>query len=234
MIEKLDWDSSFFGYNIGKINIQNNDTFDFREFKSECKNFKLVYVFSDQTIDNSELLLVDKKIVFHQYINANIDVQSEYKSEIIFESFDVGKHSLEMLKDLSLQSGIYSRFFVDKNFKNNEYEKLYLKWIENSVDKIISFDIIVALKDNKILGFATLNKKDENLVDIGLVAVSESYRGLGIGKKIINESIMRSKKIGFNEIQVVTQLNNSPANNLYKSTKFEIQNITNIYHFWNI
>lgn len=85
-----------------------------------------------------------------------------------------------------------------------------------------------------MLGFATLNRKNETLSEIGLIAVSKTSRGLGVGKKIINESIIKSKKAGFNEIQVVTQLDNIAAVSLYKSTNFKIKKVTNIYHFWNI
>ena len=228
-IERLSWDSDFFGYEVGRIEIENLTDFNLSVFKKAAQKFKLVFVFSDLELNIPNFNLVDKKVIFHQEI-----IRIKELSDIIIESFDQTKHDFNQLKKLALQSGIQSRFFIDKNFKNNEYLNLYLRWIENSVNKKIAFDVVVAIDEMDIIGFTTLNKKSETLSDIGLVAVSETSRGLGIGKKIINESIIRSKKAGFNEIQVVTQLTNLAAVNLYKSTDFKIKKIINIHHFWNI
>ena len=54
-----------------------------------------------------------------------------------------------------------------------------------------------------------------------------------IGKQLIKEAILRSYNAGFSEIQVVTQMNNLAAMNLYQSSNFNIKEITNIYHIWN-
>ena len=228
MIQRLDWDSDFFGYEVGKLEIVDIINFNFDVFKNEAKKFKLVCVFSNLELNVLNFELVDKKVVFHQEISQVAEMKN-----VIIESFDKNKHDFNQLKRLALDSGIHSRFFIDKNFKNNEYLKLYSRWIENSVDRKMSFDVLVALNNEEIIGFTTLNKKSELLSDIGLVAVSELSRGLGVGKKIINESIRKAKNAGFKEIQVVTQLTNVAAVNLYKSTNFKEQKITNIYHFWN-
>jgi dTDP-4-amino-4,6-dideoxy-D-galactose acyltransferase len=228
MIQRLAWDSDFFGYEVGKIEIENITNFNFDAFKNEAKKFRLVYVFSDLELNILNFELVDKKVVFYQEIKQVSEI-----SEVIVESFDKKKHNFAQLEKLALDSGIHSRFFVDKNFKNNEYLKLYSRWIESSVNRTISFDVLVALNNDEIIGFTTLNKKSESLSDIGLVAVLEASRGFGIGKKIINESIRKAREAGFSEIQVVTQLTNIAAVNLYEATNFKKQKVTNIYHFWN-
>lgn len=228
-LQRLDWDSDFFGYEVGKIDVSNINEFNKEKFIQDSKKYRLVYLFSQSQFTTDFFNLVDKKVILEQDIE---DIELS-KSDMI-ESFNQTKHDYIQLKNLALESGIYSRFFIDENFKNDEYRKLYEKWIENSVDKKLSFDIIVALKDNTIIGFTTLNKKDENLADIGLVAVSNNFRGLGLGKKLINESIRRAKLAGFTKIQVVTQLDNTAAVNLYQSTKFKIKEVTNIYHYWNL
>jgi len=228
-IERLEWDSLFFGYEVGKMQINNQEKLNLDFFFKQAKKFKLIYVFSESDLFISKFKLVDKKVIFHQEIK---NFNSE--KEIVIESFNKDFHDFDQLKELALESGVYSRFLIDKNFKNNEYNKLYSRWIENAVDKINSFDVIIESKDEKIIGFTTLNKKSAILADLGLVAVSKEYRGLGIGKKIINESIQRSKQAGFKEIQVVTQLDNKAAIQLYTSANFKIAKITNIYHFWNL
>ena len=47
MIQRLDWDSDFFGYEVGKLEIVDIINFNFDVFKNEAKKFKLVCVFSN-------------------------------------------------------------------------------------------------------------------------------------------------------------------------------------------
>lgn len=228
-IERLEWDSNFFGYEVGTMYINCLDTLNWEVFFEQAKKYKLVYVFSKQTLNDSRFKLVDGKVIFYQEIKGK-----NIERDITIESYNDKLHDYEQIRQLALESGVYSRFFLDQNFKSNEYIRLYSRWIENAVNRVNTFDVIVATKDNNIIGFSTLNKKSDVLSDIGLVSVSKEFRGLGIGKKIINESIWRAKQSGYEEIQVATQLENVAAMHLYTSTDFKIKTITNIYHFWTI
>lgn len=229
IIHSLDWDSAFFGYNVGKIDVRDENKFDFKAFNIESKKFKLIYIYSKNNLIYPNFKLVDKKVLLSQMCTDFLN-----QNTVVIESFDPKKHNILELKKLALESGLYSRFKIDKNFKNGEFESLYIRWIENAINDELTFDIIVAVKNNKIVGFATLNKKKDFLADIGLLAVSELVRGCGIGRQIIQECIIRSKKAGYQEIQVITQLDNSAAMNLYKKANFKIKEINNIYHLWNL
>ena len=149
-------------------------------------------------------------------------------------SFNRNKHNINELKQLALESGIYSRFYIDSNFRSNEYQKLYLHWIENCINGNLAFDILVASDKNKMLGFTTVNKKSPDIANIGLVAVDSFSRGNGIGFNLINKTIIKAEQAGFRFIQVVTQLNNVPAIKLYEKTNFKIKEVINIYHYWNL
>lgn len=227
-ISKLQWDSEFFNLNIGMIDIVGSKEFDFNKMKALSKNYNLVYIFCDEEI--RELTEVDKKEIF---ILDSLPKKNDliYQQEI--EYFSLNKHSYEDLLELTLQSGIYSRYKIDKNFKNNEYEKLYKEWIDKSITKELAIDIIVTLINNKIVGFTTLDKKTSQLADIGLVAVDKNHRGKGIAKELINKTIIRARELGFKKIQVVTQNQNKPARSLYKAAGFKSIKLTYVYHFWN-
>lgn len=221
-VKYLEWDSDFFNKKIGKITIDNEDDISLKEII----NYDLIYVFSQNGKLN--LNLVDKKIVYliDDLKNYSVDFNN-------LELFHVGKNNHHDLLDLALQSGELSRFKLDSNFKNEEYKKLYTEWIKKSISKELATDIIIKKDNEKIIGFASLARKDNRLADIGLVAVDADYRGKGIAKEIIKNTIALAKKQGYKKIQVVTQLDNRPANLLYEKTGFEKNNLTYIYHIWN-
>ena len=140
-------------------------------------------------------------------------------------------YSSDKLKILALQSGLYSRFKIDLRFDNGEFQKLYSEWIEKSVKKIISKEILVYYKQNDEKGFVTLDIK-AGIGSIGLIAVDELERGNSIGKELMNAALYFFKNQNVNNIEVVTQKANVIACKFYKSLGFEVKSIENIYHIW--
>ncbi len=233
VIEKLDWDSAFFGYEVGKISLKKEQLLTVEDFLVATENFKLVYVFSQQKLDFKSIVLVDDKIVLKRLI-ATADAD-EYEENNSIQSFDTKHHSSEEIRKLALESGVYSRFYKDQHFKNNEYERLYLSWIDQSIEGKLAFDILVAMDEhNSIMGFITLNEKSSDLVDIGLVAVSKEARGKGIARSLLRNAFQKARQLGYKNIQVVTQNDNLPAKKLYESEGFAIEERTFVYHYWNL
>ena len=222
MIENVKWDSAFFNLKIGKVYIENCDNFTLEEIE----NFDLIYVFSSKP--NLGFKLVDKKIV---YVLEDLSNIAEHNfSDIQFYN---SKHdNYNDILNLTLQSGEYSRFKLDTNFVNNEFEKLYKTWIDKSISGDLATDIIIKKNKNKIVGFTTLTKKSDELADIGLVAVDINFRGQGIAQELILKTIITAKNQGYKKMQVITQLDNIPANKLYVKTGFIQDSITYIYHIW--
>lgn len=232
-LERLDWDSTFFNYNVGRIIVNENQSINLSKFLLDSKEYKLVYIFSKLSLHNELFKLVDEKVVLYQELSSiNRNLHFDF---FTIKSFDKLIHNRQELEKLALESGTYSRFNIDENFKSGEYNKLYLTWIALSIEEKLAFDIIIATDKNEtIVGFVTLNKKSESLVDIGLVAVSDGFRGKGIGKSLMNYALNKSFELGYKEIQVVTQINNINAMKLYESVGFNIKEKTFVYHYWNI
>lgn len=228
-INKLEWDTNFFGYDIGKLVVK--EDIDIEKFKMEASPYKLVYVFSEKMLHYPDIDLVDKKVVFSKQVSPkNSKENFNHRIELLNPNI----HDPSQLVELALQSGVYSRFKLDTNFKDQEYIKLYSEWINKCMDRKSEFDILVALKGNNITGFTTLSKVSEELADIGLVAVDQNLRGEGIGTELLSKTILRASQKGFKNIQVVTQMNNLPAVKLYEKLKFDIQEITFVFHYWNL
>lgn len=228
MIKRLDWDSDFFGYEIGQTEINYFDQKCKSVLLDETDRFKLVYITSDKEIYPiiESAKLVDIKIQLTKEVLIEEDCKkvnlSEYKLE-----------DNEQLKKLAFQSGIYSRFKRDRNFTKNEYEKLYTKWIEDSINKLIADNIIV-YKDNfnEYKGFITVKHKMD-FAEIGLIAVDELSRGKGIGAALLNYVNNLTKLAGLKKIIVTTQFENIPAMKLYERAGYKIISKKYIYHLWN-
>jgi len=232
-IEPLEWDSRFFGYPVARIifDQEGSDKLDIIFKKIESEKFRVTYLFvppKEKELNNQiarkGCILVDQKVTF-----AKKPEKHNRSSNIIIEY--QGAEINEKLNELVLQAGLYSRFRLDENFANKEYERLYIEWLYKSIKKAIAVKILVAKNESDIIGITTLGKK-ELQADIGLVAVDKNYWGLGVGCDLINSADTIAFELGLDQIKVVTQLENKRACKLYEKCHFQIEKITNIYHYW--
>ena len=234
-LEILEWDSSFFGYPVARITAHEITEDKLTALVAEAKksSTRLVYLFTDpadtvstHSAKSIHAKLVDQKITYHIYIK-NVDAATV---DAHIEEFE-GEHPTAKLVDLSLQSGLYSRYKIDTEFKNKEFERMYLAWIENSVNKKIADHIFVYMEDGKELGFVTLKARSNN-AQIGLIAVDESSRGKAIGKKLVAAVIIKLQNKNIPELDVATQIDNADACNFYEKVGFKGIKTENIYHIW--
>lgn len=230
----LDWDTRFFGFQTGLITGKNLSAKELDLILAEMKTagFRLVYYPRLSLIENSVIidrykgLLADEKVTFVKTLPETVIPISD-PQVISYTRPDISPELLE----LAWESGIYSRFHVDPNFKNNEYLHLYKTWIERSVSREIAKDILVYMDGPVVGGMITLGEKNGR-GDIGLVAVSASSRGKGIGKKLMAAAEDAFYKMGYKQVQVVTQGINKPAMNLYEHSGYSLEERIYFYHFW--
>lgn len=234
-LEQAAWDTDFFGYKIGRIHARNMNRELLKEQKDLAKNdgYKLIYLFADpdDSLSNTsanevKAKLVDQKVTFRIKVDEATDAESNEQ----IKDYETGYPS-EKLIDLSLQSGLYSRYKMDENFRNREFERLYLAWIENSMNKKIADHTFVYVEDGKELGVVTVKIKPE-LAQIGIIAVDEGTRGKSIGSKLMKQviSVVQEKHVPL--LDVATQIDNTNACNFYKKLGFHANVLENVYHIW--
>jgi len=225
MIEKLQWDTDFFGYDVGQVIFTDDVKID--DILKEAEKFKLVYLVSGQEINYKpvRLQLVDIKTKLTKEVSIKEDCLTNNIAE-----YD-GNND-EQLIQLALQSGIYSRFKKDQNFKHNEYERLYLRWITLSINKTLADNVIVYKEKDCYRGFITVRVKGD-FPTIGLIAVEEQSRGKGIGRSLLHYVNNIIKKMELHKIEVTTQFENKPSLRLYESAGYKIVSKRYIYHIWN-
>ena len=225
----LDWDSNFFKQKIGKVQADklSPNLIPRIEAEKKLQGYDLVYLFVNdiggQDIKMHEEIgerLVDKKVAYGKKL-----IHSG-SNQIHIEPFE-GKVSPKLF-ELAIASGHKSRFVRDPR-TTVHFPGLYRIWIENSVNKSVADEVMVSKYNSEITGFVTL-KKNGNTGSIGLIAVDEKMRGMGIGKELLIAADNWYVSNNCDEATVVTQKDNQQACVLYEKAGYTINNIQFIIH----
>jgi ribosomal protein S18 acetylase RimI-like enzyme len=232
MMRYLEWDSSFFRKKIGRVEqCFTVDHLITTLVEAKQQEYDLLYVFTDEDffIKEKEYFpfkgtLVDRKVVY------SMDIIGE----TIFPPQVIEYLSAELtpeLLNLAFESGKYSRFRLDKGFSVSDFHRLYSEWIEKSVSHDIADKVFVTLNNNKIAGMVSL-KLGGDRSEIGLIAVDSQLQGKGCGKLLMQRCLSEAILSNCKTLSVPTQYANKSACNFYERCGFQVQSITNIYHFW--
>jgi ribosomal protein S18 acetylase RimI-like enzyme len=95
--------------------------------------------------------------------------------------------------------------------------KILVATPKNNPDQIIGILFFVF--------FQTLAAKRARIEDL---VVDQKYRGLGIGKKLVNRALTLAKKLKIKQIELTSRPERIVANNLYKNLNF-LKKETNVY-----
>lgn len=224
----LTWDSEFFGYNVGRIDVTDETPEQINRGIEELKESQcaLIYVFSSKELDFSRLNEKDAVLadIKRTYINRNPKPEDGIARHVV-ESFE-GDGS--ELYDLGIQAGVFSRYNFDPRIPDDDFRRLYRLWIDNSVNEALADYVLVCRIDGKPEGLVTARLEDK-AVSLPLLAVNRDMRGRGVGKTLVNEILRLGSDRGL-PVEVVTQARNKPACALYESLGFEILDESLVYH----
>jgi DNA-binding MarR family transcriptional regulator/GNAT superfamily N-acetyltransferase len=80
----------------------------------------------------------------------------------------------------------------------------------------------IAEKDAEIVGSVFLVKHTKNIAQLRMLYVEPFTRGMGIGRRLVDECIRFSRQTGYKKIILWTQSNLSAARHIYEATGFKI------------
>ena len=222
------WDSDFFGLRIAKATVvSEEDIIALSRQEEDLRNhFDLIYLFAETglVIPFENARMVDRKAVFA------LSAPEHFEASPAITRWDSPIAS-DTLISLALVSGKYSRFRLDKKFPVGSFERLYTRWIEQSVNNVMATDVFCYLMDGGPRGLVTLDFHDGQGV-IGLVAVDEGYQHRGIGAVLIRHAISCVHERQGERLSVATQMDNEPACRLYSRCGFSLESVTKIWHWW--
>jgi len=137
--------------------------------------------------------------------------ESENKTPVIITEFEA-KYAINF-RDLNYE-------WLEKYFEIEPYDRIVL---ENPINNIIKHGgfIFIALVDDEVAGTCALLKHTEKKYELAKMGVAGKYQNLGIGQKLVDATIEKSKQLGADKLILGTSKCLEAANHLYQKIGFE-------------
>ena len=145
-----------------------------------------------------------------------------YRRSIKEDSPFINNLFVEMVRTVNSRMKREGENVVD-NFEQG-FEEGYLDRFYINDDRLI----YVALDDDKVIGFiSVINKKDMNSIYLDDYCVHESYRGQGIGSKLMQMSFDFAKSQGYDQVITHVQGANKESVEFYWKKGFKLVEVQN-------
>lgn len=222
------WDSDFFGIKIASVTVGKSDTTDTidRELiRLKQQKYRMVYLFSPVQLNPGNIgkwLLADRK---RSYIMDSPQPRQPHNDVAAFSSDPHQLHSL------AITAGAYSRFAKDPHILPEDFQRLYITWIDNSVNKGFT-DYVFTARDGKETHAAliTATRRDD-VLSIGLLATHPDHRHHGLARMLVERMEQEAYSLGI-PLEVTTQADNTAACAFYTACNFNSFTDTFVYHIW--
>jgi len=242
-IESVRWDSQFFGFPIGKIELPG----DYAKEKLEATlqdahtKYRLLFVSILNESPDALMLLGNecpcyvRKLSFKKEVPKNAE---GFDSRIKAYTSTFCSPALERL---AVQSGVMSQFRQDPELAPH-YERLFMTWINFAVTKELADSIWTWHEYGKHLGLVTVRcakrvdpetGKMEREGRIGMLAVDTDNQRRGVGSNLIRAAEYWCSSLDIPVSAVATQKNNEPAIALCQKQGFRQEHEESVYHYWS-
>jgi len=228
-VERLEWDSNFFGCCVGRLIVDAGQEIP----QSLFDDFDLVYVVVEGELSPlqkqyfaTQYFLADEKLTYEKAIHH----AGNPNSNIL--SWPYNREVNKNLLDIAVQAGEFSRFRIDPKIPTAKFVELYEGWITNSVKRFLAEEVYYFSIDDQVAGVITLSIKNAK-ADIGILSVNRIFRGKGAATELVAAAEYWAKHIkGVPFIQVVTQASNHVACRFYEKNGFTIEKREYVFHWW--
>lgn len=238
-IEILNWDSKFFGIKIGKVSLSQDIEFDWRSFKEAAiaEKFELIYIFKFQNLLPQEIVLKAEL----DLVDIQITMNKRFKKEdYLIGMYDFRTELTETEKNesyaIAAETSVVSRFYKESKIGPKKTRELYIKWIDNTLNKTFSDGMFLEKASNSVTGIHLI--KTDKINKIGyftLTGVNPNFKRNGIGNNLWMQSFAYwANKSEIEIIKSSFSFQNSESFNFHLKMGFKkIEETKYIYHYRN-
>ena len=234
--EYLEWDSTFFGYRIGRIIGSRLTEEQWSLTDHWCRDHRIdcLYLMADpaslQTVGAAqarEFQFVDVRVTLERGRRAEpadrVDTDHRIRQWT--------PPDIPILKEIASRSHRDSRFYADRHFERAHCDALFATWIENScrgyADAVFVSDVAGALS-----AYISCHLGAPRTGRIGLVGVDYRSRGQGVGIALVRRALEWFASHDVETVSVVTQGKNAAAMGFYQRCGFVTTSIELCFHGW--
>lgn len=238
LCEILEWDSSFFGFNVARVLSGRLDPGRVEEILNWCREHAVSCLYFLADADDERTVRMAEETGFRFVdirvtLNRMLDAVPNGRGSAWTGIRAVRPSDVAGLKEIATAVYKDSRFYFDTGFPPAKADALYAAWIERSCEGSGLADAtLVAEGDERAEGYITVKMATPALGRIGLVGVHAEHRGKGVGKALIRAAIEWFRAGGAREVEVVTQGRNVAAQRLYQGCGFRTRSVRLWYHRW--
>jgi dTDP-4-amino-4,6-dideoxy-D-galactose acyltransferase len=233
LVEELPWDSTFFGFSIGRINGGRPSETDLSAAISECRSRGIKCAYLLCAADAVESISLAIRHGFRL-----VDVRVMLDRDVPTVCPDVPGARRASSEDLPELSGLASaafersRFFVDGRFPRERVEALFARWIARDFESAEG-DVAILEREGHIAGYASGLVSADGTAQVGLVGVAPGFRGLGVGRQVVAGLLKLLADRGVGKVRVVSQGCNRGALRLYEECGFRMSSMDVWLHWWS-
>ena len=242
-IDPVRWDSRFFGFPIGKIELPGDYTKEKLEATLEDARAKYRLLFVSVLGEGPDSLSLlgntcpcrVRKISFRKDIPKNVELFDPH-----IQAY-ASTFCSSALERLAVQSGTMTQFRQDPELSPH-FERLFLTWINFAVSKELADSIWTWHENGQHLGLVTIRcakRMDmetgnvEREARIGMLAVDAPHRQKGIGTHLIRACDFWCSSLDIPVSAISTQKDNEPTIALCEKLGFRQDCETAVYHYWS-
>jgi GNAT superfamily N-acetyltransferase len=220
MIERLTWDSEFFGTGIGRLLAESLTLEVAAQSRQWCRENQvscLYFLGSDAIEPPSGFHLIDQRLTLAWEAEPVAEPAPAVRP---FETAD-----LAVLEGIARQSHRDSRFYSDPFFDPARCDDFYATWIRRSCEGWAEL-VLVATVEGVPAGYVTCHNET-----IGLIAVAAGAQRRGLGRQLVIAAQQYFHLRGAARISVVTQGRHHAARALYENRGFRLNATQHWYHY---
>lgn len=238
--EILEWDSTFFGRRIARMNGGRATAAHADAVLAWCAANHVACLYFLADLDDAETVRAVEQRGF-ALVDARLTLGLRTASAR--RAVGVRPARLDDLPALEAMARINhtdSRFYYDGHFSRAQCDELYATWIKRSCEGWADA-VLVAQRGgegaNAVAGYITCHvskdpSREAQIGSIGLLGVGEASQGQGLGGALIDAALEYFDGRGIERVEVVTQGRNVRAQRAYQRRGFVSERAQLWFHRW--